>query len=103
MTLTDKVALGAGAAIVAVVVVIFAGRKLADTAAKAANAVNPLNHDNIFATGVNDLGANLTGDKDFTLGGWFYDFTHADPLKQAPTPKPEPVPAIDQPTLGFGA
>lgn len=50
--------------------------------ADAAQAVNPLNHDNAFSTGVNAVGGALvtdpTGpgknaDGSWTLGGWFYD------------------------------
>jgi hypothetical protein len=53
--------------------------KLADAAAGAANAVNPLNHDNVFAGGVNNVGAAVSGDPGWTLGGWVYDVTHANP------------------------
>lgn len=40
------------------------------------NAINPVNQDNIFYGGVNAVGGKLTGDSDFTLGGWIYDKTH---------------------------
>lgn len=42
----------------------------------AANAVNPVNHDNVFASGVNGVGTAVTGDDDFSLGARIYDWTH---------------------------
>lgn len=74
------VLIGLGVGVVVLGAVYFAGKKLLDAGAKAANAVNPLNHDNVFATSVNDVGASVTGDKDFTLGGAIYDLFHSDPL-----------------------
>ena len=49
----------------------------------AAQAVNPLNPDNVFASSVNSVGETITGQSDWSLGGWLYDTTHADPVKQA--------------------
>lgn len=46
-------------------------------AAKAAQAINPVNQENVFYQGTNAVGSKLTGDKDFTLGGWIYDITHS--------------------------
>lgn len=48
------------------------------TAGTAVHAVNPLNPDNVFATAVNKAGAAVSHDRYWTLGGWFYDITHAD-------------------------
>jgi hypothetical protein len=51
----------------------------------AANAVNPANHDNVFATGVNDVGGAVVtdpagpgknADGSWSLGGWIFDVTH---------------------------
>lgn len=50
--------------------------------AKAAEAVNPLNHDNVFAASVNAAGAELTG-KPFSLGSWIYDKTHSDEFEES--------------------
>lgn len=47
-----------------------------ETAKDAAEAVNPLNHDNVIYGGVNSVGGAVTGDKNWTLGGWIYDITH---------------------------
>lgn len=71
--------------------------------ADAANAINPTNHDNIFASGVNAVGGAIVSDPEgagknadgsWTLGGWVYDVMHpgwADaatgPVSQAPTQK----------------
>ena len=54
--------------------------KAAEAISSAAQAVNPLNPDNAIAGTVNKVGAIVAGDKDWTLGGWIYDLTHADPL-----------------------
>lgn len=37
------------------------------------HAINPVNNDNIFAAGVDSVGAKLSGDENFSLGGWIYD------------------------------
>lgn len=57
------VAIGA----VAVVLVWLAKKQIGAVA----NAVNPLNDNNVFAAAGNDLGAALTGDSNFSLGKWF--------------------------------
>lgn len=54
-------------------------RQGVQTVQAAANAVNPLNNENVFYGGVNSVGAELTGDEHFTLGGWLYDLTHGEP------------------------
>ncbi|MEN0037459.1 MAG: hypothetical protein AAGC78_10330 [Cellvibrio sp.] len=38
--------------------------------------INPASDQNVFYKGVNGIGSAITGDKDFTLGGWIYDITH---------------------------
>lgn len=40
------------------------------------SAVSPWNEKNIINSTVNAVGAGLSGQKDFTLGGWIYDVTH---------------------------
>jgi len=52
-----------------VLVVYMAERK----AKQAAMAISPTNPDNIFAAGVDGVGASLTGNENFKLGGWLYD------------------------------
>lgn len=46
----------------------------------AAKAVNPANPDNLINGGFNRVTQWLTGDENFSLGGWVYDVTHDDPL-----------------------
>lgn len=64
--------------------VIWKGSRLAaplvDAAGEALQAVNPTNRDNIFYSGVNSVGAAVSGDKDWSLGGWIYDITHPGEL-----------------------
>ena len=54
---------------------------------EAANAVNPLNNDNIFARGVDAIGDIVTdgeNDNDFKLGAWIYDVTHPSVYPEPP-------------------
>lgn len=44
----------------------------------AATAVNPLNPNNVFYTGVNNVGSAATGVKDWSLGSAFYDWLHPE-------------------------
>lgn len=44
-------------------------------------AVNPLNDENIFAAGIDNLGGKILGDVNFSLGGWLWDITNEDPLE----------------------
>lgn len=39
-------------------------------------SINPVSQENIFSSGVNAIGATLTGDKNFKLGAWIYEKTH---------------------------
>lgn len=38
--------------------------------------IRPTSDKNLAYQGVNAVGGTLTGQKDFTLGSWVYDFTH---------------------------
>lgn len=46
------------------------------TAEQAAPYVNPASRDNVVYRGVNGIGGAISGEKDWTLGGWIYDVTH---------------------------
>lgn len=52
--------------------------KVAAAVGDAAQAVNPLNHDNVIAGAANKVGGIIAGDEsgNWTLGGWIYDLTH---------------------------
>lgn len=61
-----------------------------DAAAVVGNAINPLNNDNIFYSGVNavggaivdkDNGPGRNADGSWTLGGWLFDITHPNAFK----------------------
>lgn len=52
------------------------------TGAAVVDSVNPASDNNLVYSGVNSVGKVISGDKDFTLGGWIYDFTH--PNQAAP-------------------
>lgn len=62
-----------------------------DAVGTAAQAVNPFNNDNIFASGVNaavgavmsqggDTVAGMNADGSWSLGGYIYDMTHRDAM-----------------------
>ncbi len=61
----------------------FIVRGLIDGAGDAISAVNPVSRDNIFYRGVNAVGAVLSGDEGFTLGGAIYDAAHGDEIGRA--------------------
>jgi hypothetical protein len=65
------VGLAAGAALVA----ILYRRQIAQAATDAAQAINPVNPDNIFAQGANAAVSAVAG-KQTTIGGELYDLTH---------------------------
>lgn len=61
--------------------------KLGQAAAAAGQAVNPLNPDNVFASGVNAVGGAIVtdpagpgknADGSWSLGGWVYDVLNPD-------------------------
>ena len=62
--------------VVGAALIYYAGKKANETVVTVGNAVNPINNDNIFASGVDAVGAKLSGNENWTLGGWIYDITH---------------------------
>lgn len=82
----------------------------AKAAASAAQAVNPLNHDNAIATGVNDAGASVftdptaagkNADGSWNLGSAVYDLFHpgwAQSATQPATPTPATFDEFGNPT-----
>lgn len=61
------------------------GAAIADTAGAAVDAVgkglhaiNPTNNDNVAARAVNNIGAAVSGNSDFSLGSWLYDLVNPD-------------------------
>jgi hypothetical protein len=69
-----KAGLVVAAAAVAAVALYVAEKKVRDMG----QAVNPLNDNNVFASGVDAVGAKLTGNERFKLGIWIYDVFHDD-------------------------
>lgn len=57
-------------------VVTATGDLVADGYNTLPNAIKPTSPDNIANQATNKIGAALTGDRNFTLGGWIYDITH---------------------------
>lgn len=68
-----KVGMVAALAVVGGVALYVAEKKGREAVGAIGNAINPVNNDNIFASGVDSVGAKLSGDKNFKLGGWIYD------------------------------
>jgi len=101
-------------ALAAVVAVGFIGWKLYSKRKDIAQAVDPTSDKNLAYQGVNKVGEVLTGDKDFSLGGWIYDLVHPHAGEEAIAPTPLkghdtdqlPAPATDadygQGLPGFG-
>ncbi|GAA5133142.1 hypothetical protein [Thalassotalea piscium] len=65
-------------AVVGVAVLYFGEKK----ARQAAAAVTPTNPNNIFAGGVDAIGANLTDNANFSLGGWLYEKINGTSIEQ---------------------
>lgn len=58
-----------------------AGGAAGEAAGRVADAVSPVNPDNVFAGTVNAIGDaldNAENDNSFSLGGWIYDLTHRE-------------------------
>lgn len=55
--------------------------KAAGAAAAVGNAVNPTSDQNLAYRGTNSVGAVLSGDPSWNLGGWIYDVTHPQPYE----------------------
>lgn len=54
--------------------------------------LNPASQDNLINRGVSAVGAAVSGNAGWSLGGWIYDATHSTPTAlQAPA-----VPVVDQ-------
>ena len=89
-TSTQLMLAGLGLGVGAFVIYKGAG-KAVEAAQAVGNAVNPLNHDNVFAGAVNKVGGAITGDSSWSLGAWLYDVTH--PEESAPAARPAPTAA----------
>ena len=74
--LDTKAGAAIGIGLTAILAIYLFKKTISDGAAAAAQSINPVNKDNIFSSGVNSVGAILTDDENFTLGGWVYDKTH---------------------------
>ncbi len=70
------VGLGVGLPLLIYTAVKIGGAKKA--VAAGIDKINPASSNNFVNQGVESIGAKLTGDKDFTLGGWAYDWSHND-------------------------
>lgn len=69
------------------------------------NAVSPLNHDNVFATGANDLGGAIftdpedpgkNADGSFNWGAWAFDVTHPGWMDEALGRGAAPLPDLSK-------
>lgn len=54
----------------------FLGYKLYTSKEKIVNAVNPASSENLVNQAVESVGQTLTGDPNWTPGGWAFDWTH---------------------------
>jgi len=71
MKLTNQqlfILLGAGA-----LAFLYLKNKTVEAVQEVGTAINPVNPENIFYSGVNEVGEALTGNESFSLGSWIYD------------------------------
>lgn len=87
---TKAVLIAAGLGVTAYVLYRSAGQ-VGQAAGKVGTAINPLNPDNVFAGAVNKVGATLSGDDSFSLGGWLFDLTHPTSTSPAPSVSTLPI------------
>jgi hypothetical protein len=59
-----------------------AAKKAKETVKDVGYAISPLNTDNVFAGGVDAIGASISGDKNFKLGNWIYEKLHGTAAEQ---------------------
>ncbi len=82
--LNSKAAVYGVLAVVGVAAIYFFGRKLlnaagsgiSSAASAVGTAINPVDPNNLAYRGVNGVGASISGDNSWSLGGWIYDLTH---------------------------
>lgn len=68
-------------AITAGVVVVgawYLKRQAGQALASAGQAVNPVNPNNVFSRGVNEVGGAISGDENFSLGAWLWEISNPD-------------------------
>jgi len=58
------------------VLAYLAESKAKEVGSNVVDALDPTDPDNIFASGVDNVGATLTGNENFKLGAWVYDLFH---------------------------
>lgn len=73
-----------GGAVVAAYLLYKVATKGAKLASEVGTALNPADSQNIVNRGVNGIGAAISGDTNWTLGGWVYDITHQPKEEKAP-------------------
>jgi hypothetical protein len=59
-----------------------AAKKAKETINDVGYAINPVNNNNVFAGGVDAIGASVSGDKNFKLGNWIYEKLHGTAAEQ---------------------
>jgi len=74
--LDTKAGAAIGLGLTAILAIYLFKKNIADGAAAAAQSINPVNDENIFNQGVLAVGQKITGNQNWTLGGWIYDETH---------------------------
>lgn len=63
-------------AVAVIVLYLFFKKEAAQAIAAVGQAVNPTSDKNLAYSGVNAVGSAVSGQSDWTLGGWLYDATH---------------------------
>lgn len=69
--------------VVGAIAIYYAKKQTGEALTSVGDAVNPVNSDNIFNRGVNNVVGILTGDENQTLGGWLYNVINGTQEEQA--------------------
>lgn len=76
--LDTKAGAAVGLGLTAILAIYLFKNSVKESVNDAAYSIAPTNPNNIFSEGVDSVGAMISGNQNFSLGGWIYDITHGD-------------------------
>lgn len=96
-----NVALAAGAVLALAAIGYVAARRAGQAIAANSHLINPTDSRNLVYQGVNEVGSSITGEANFSLGGWLYDITHPGVASQIEALQAGADPASGPTTIGY--
>jgi hypothetical protein len=74
--INSRVGQVAALGVVGAIGVLYVKSQATKAAGVVGDAIDPTNQQNIINRGVSAVGATISGEENWTLGGWIYDITH---------------------------